>query len=590
MSSGITKDATVNISAKVDPDIATAAERIFSPLERATQNVQTRLGSIASTTALTFANVAMDIARVSTALGAIDLASAANRYVRYREEVARTAAVAGTEWERLATKYKTVGDNVATSDESVSKFARNLQQTTFDASDSSQAIEALGQEALNTNRSLDQMAGLGEAVHNEFGAQFEDIPAMLARIRTTADTLGTTGGPAALEAQLASLAGSISKFSLKTDADIAAAVSSVGELGKGLSPTQQARVQQRVIGRLESDTEGLRRQLGILYEEFYDERGKIRDNFGDLIQKVQQAAAKRWGLRAREVLSQPQNFGDAETAAAVMAFDNAEARTSATTPLTKEAAEKARTFLDSDIGRDIVKRLRIERNKRDEGGGPLADIQAATGEWMSEHPFLTLFGGQAAWRLGSQALGWAFKGTAAGEGALGAVGAASPAGQLVTGGLGWLGGTVAGSLAAGTGLAALTYFALDKMGLGKFNDSIEPFRKQLEAQGNATREGRVYAIVRAAERADEGGFTPERYRQELGPRLMGEIARDPALQAVASGAASGVVPHGLDQQAPQLAAALRDALKDVKFNVQLQLQDDTGSPHRVVVANRGARQ
>lgn len=586
MPGGIQRDATVHVRAEVDDDIATTAERLFSPLERAAQNVQSRLGAITSTLGATFANVATDVARVSTALGAIDLGASVNRYVRYREEVARTAASVKTSWESLAGQYKAVGDKTLVSDEAIARVSRGLQQTTFDASDSSKAIEALGNEAIATNRSLDQMAPIGASLRSELGQSFADIPDSLARIRTAADRLGTSGGPAALQAEVASLSSAISQFSLKTRADFAQAVGSIAELGRGLPAALQARVQQRVLGRLGSDTEGLRRQLGIRFEEFYDEQGHVRQDLGTLVERIQRAATRRWGLRAREVLSQPQNFGP-EAAAAIMGFDRSEATKAATATLSTEAADRARAFRQSEIGEDIAKRLRIEQNKRDNGGGALAGIQASIGEFMSEHPLASLFGLSASGHLTGQFVRWAFSG---GGGAGGVARMASPAARVAGGVVNWLGSSALGNLAGGAGMAALTYKALDAMGLGRFNDAIEPFRAQLQRQQEQTRVGRVYAIVRAAERATTGGFSPEAYREQLGPRLMAEIARDPALQSVASAAINGGAPGTLAQEAPQLAAALRDALKEVQLNVNVQLRDDSTSPHRVVAIQKGARQ
>lgn len=587
MSGGITRDATVHVRAEIDDDIATTAERLFSPLERGAQAVQSRLGAITSTLGQTFANVASDIARVSTALGAVDLGSSVQRYVRYREEVARTAASVKASWEGLSGQYKTIGDRALVSDEAIAKVARSLQQTTYDASDSSKAIEALGSEAIATNRSLDQMASIGASLRAELGQSFSAIPDALGRIRAAADNVGMSGGPAALQADVASLSAAISQFAIKSENDFSGAVGSLAELGRGLPAAQQARVQQRVVGRLLSDTEGLRRQLGIRNEDFYDEQGHVRQDLGALVARIQTMATKRWGLRAREVLAQPQNFGP-EGAAAIFGFDPQAARHAAEAPLSTEASERARAFRDSAVGEDIAKRNRTEQNKRDNAGGALAGVQSYVGELMSEHPFLSLFGVGAAGQLTGQLARWA---TTGGSGVAGAARAAAPLARLSSGALNWLGGSVAGNLVGGVGLAALTAKALDAAGLARFNASIEPFRKQLIEQGEATRRGRAYAIVRAAERvSDDGDSSPEAYRAALGPRLMAEIGRDPALQSVASGAINREVPAGLAEQAPQLAAVLRDALKELQLNVQVHLVDDSASPHRVVAAQRGARQ
>jgi hypothetical protein len=605
MGGGITKDATVRVGLEVDDDVATAADRILGPIDRAAQSVHAKLGAVASETGRVFANVAMDVARVATALGTVDLAASVARFVRYREEVARTAASTGQSFDALGQKYKTVGDRLAISDEAVSRFSRGMQIATYDASDSSRAIEALGNEALLTNRSLDQMAPIGEALHNELGQSFDDIPDALGRIDAAAEKLGTSGGPAALQTEIASLGATISQVSIKSRADFANIAGSIAEIGRGLPAKQQERVQQRIVGRIFSDTEGLRRQLGVNFEQFYDEQGKVRD-FPALLQRVQQMAVKRWGLHAREVLSQPQNFGP-EGAAAIMGYDPDAARTAAETRLSTTAAERRRSFRQSSAGESIAERYRAEEAKRDQIGSAIAKGQDWIGSLFEGHPLLGHLAMMTGVQLGGAGLKWLFtprlmqaaagalgggEGLAIGGGALSKI---SPAVRLGAGAFRWLLSGSAGSIATGAlALSALTTYGGIKMtGLDKFNETIGAQRNQLEQQLETARIGRVYAILRAAERSstvEAGGFSSERYRRELGPRLMGEIAQDPALQLVASGAANGAVPAGLGQQAPALAAALRDALKEIQLNVQVQLQDDSGSPHRVVARQKGAHQ
>jgi hypothetical protein len=600
MSGGITKDATVKLGVEVDSELSTAADRIFGSIERSAQNVYGHVKSAASAAGQALGNVAMDVARVSTALTTVDLGASVSRFVTYREEVARTAAATGRSFDQLAGNYKAVGDRLAISDETVSRFSRGLQQATYDAGDSSRAIAALGNEALATNRSLDQMAPIGEALHNELAQSFEDIPDALARIDAAAENLATSGGPAALQAQVAALGGTISQVSIKGREDFAAIVGSIGELGRGLPAKQQERVQQRILGRIMSDTEGLRRNLGAKFEDFYDEQGRVKD-LPALIQSIQQMATKRWGLRAREVLSQGQNFGP-EAAAAIMAYDPAAARAAATAAPSTTAADLAQSFRQSGVGEDIATRNRIDEDKRDQAGKLLADWQTKIGKLFLGHPIAGAVATQTGLRLGADLVKWAFTPTAvggiaasggAGGGAAAAANVASkvsPIGRVATGGLGWLGG---GSAAIGLGAIAAalatTMAGIKMTGLDRFNATIGAQEQQIRAQFDTTRIGRVRAIVRAADRAGGAGLTPERYRSELGPRLYGEIARDPLLQLAASGAANREVPAALTQQAPELAAALKEALRDA-IQVQVQLVDDSSSPHRVVAVQKGARQ
>ena len=58
--------------------------------------------ALASETGRVFANVAMDVARVATALGTIDLGAAVSRFVHYREEGARTAPKVNFDFQKSA--------------------------------------------------------------------------------------------------------------------------------------------------------------------------------------------------------------------------------------------------------------------------------------------------------------------------------------------------------------------------------------------------------------------------------------------------------------------------------------------------------
>src|SRR5262245_50560818 len=106
MSGGITKDATVHLGVEVDSDLSTAADRIFSSIERSAQGVYGHIKSAASAAGQALGNVAQDMARVATALTTIDLGASVSRFVTYREEVARTAASTGRSFEQLAGNYK----------------------------------------------------------------------------------------------------------------------------------------------------------------------------------------------------------------------------------------------------------------------------------------------------------------------------------------------------------------------------------------------------------------------------------------------------------------------------------------------------
>jgi hypothetical protein len=591
---GIVKDAEVRVGITGTEDIAGAAERALGPWERAGKRVQSALGSLGTAVGGALAGIAQDIARVGTALGAIDLAGSTAKFLSYREQLARTSVVAGASIDALRQRFKQLGDKTTLPDEALARFSGSLRQATYDTGDSSASVKALADEALATGRSLEQLGPLGETLHTALGTGLTDLPDALARIRTAAEELGTSGGPAALQDQIAHLGGVFSQVSIKGKADSDALIATVGELGRGLPARQQAEVQQRVLSRLLANPEGLRHQLGIDVDKFYDAQGKVNDLPG-LIEKVRENAIKRWGSRAREIMSQPQNLGSVGTAA-LWAFDVEAARRAARAPLSTGAAETGAAFRTSEVGEDIARRNKLAQEKRDQAGGLLAKIQSGLSSVLPENPLVQFALLQLAGRLGSAGIGALL----AGGGAAGG-GAAAPslAGRALSSTLQGIGGGTTGiGLAAVAASLLTTYGGFKLLGLDDFNAKREQITAETEQQLEAQRRGRVGAIVRAAERAAGTDPTPEGFRRELGTRLVSEIEGVPeagvpgdrTLQAIAAGLATGTVPASVGREAPDLVAALREALKDSPLEVVVHIEDASGHPNHVVARSKGAPQ
>jgi hypothetical protein len=325
----------------------------------------------------------------------------------------------------------------------------------------------------------------------------------------------------------------------------------------------------------------------VKFEDFYNEEGKVRDLPGRL-EQVRQMAVRRWGMRAREVLSQSQNFGP-EGAAALLAFDINAARAAAQAQTSGRAAKTAEGFRSSDVGADIARRHRLSADKRDQAGGLLASIQSGISSVLPDNPLLQFALLQLAGRVGAGAIGTFF-----GSGG-GAATGGSVAGRVLAAGLGGTGGAVlAGASAAFLNL----YGGMKLMGVDQLNAARPQIEAETQAHLELQRQGRVHAIVRAAERAATTDPTPEGYSRELGPRLIAMlegvpsqgVPGDEALRQIASGLATGTVPASVSQQAPDLVAALREALKDSPLEVVVHIEDASGHPNAVVVQSRGAQQ
>jgi hypothetical protein len=76
-----------------------------------------------------FRNMASDIACVSTALGTLDLAGWIDRFLSYRNEMARQAVAVGSNLDQLRDRYKALVDRTALPDESIARLSSVLRQT-----------------------------------------------------------------------------------------------------------------------------------------------------------------------------------------------------------------------------------------------------------------------------------------------------------------------------------------------------------------------------------------------------------------------------------------------------------------------------
>jgi hypothetical protein len=296
------------------------------------------------------------------------------------------------------------------------------------------------------------------------------------------------------------------------------------------------------------------------------------------------------------VLAQDQNLG-AQLAAAVMRVDPAEVKRVAQITPSRKAEESTGAFLRSEAGETLKLEHRREREMREGPGSWLAAVQRAVGKTFEGHPFLGYLTQGVGVGLAGAGVKWLFGASGIAGGAEAAGGAATAArgsrlAQGLTTTLRIIGGGSAGVGAAAVGLGLATSIAGFKMaGLDELAEKRPQIESETRRQLELEREGRARALGRAFFRA---GGELDAFRDEIGPALLGQVRRDPALDLVGRGLVEGRVPEELEQGAPDIAGVLREMVDELKaLRAQppvIQVQDDSGHPNRIVAVQGRARQ
>lgn len=325
-----------------------------------------------------------DIGSMSMALTRVDPGSAAQKFRDYRRTVTEMSVAAGRSIGDLKNSFSALSNSTLLPDDQIASFSGQLAKMTYDFGDSSKAIEALRGSGVATGRSLEEMGGIAETLHNNMGVAFNDMPDVLGKVESAAKTLGTTGGPAALMDDLQALGGMLGQVSMKGKSDVEDLVATMAALGKGLRPEQQKQVMGAFIGTFTQGGEQLRRNLGIKREDFYDEAGNVKVNSAG-VKKLQQFYLNRTGGNADQARLLA-SFQSPQLAAALfrpgLMDDMRKAELAA--PGTAGAAALA-TLRATDHGRETATQIAREQETRENVGGKANAMQQAAANAMPQN-------------------------------------------------------------------------------------------------------------------------------------------------------------------------------------------------------------
>lgn len=508
-----------------------------------------------------------NLGSMSMALAHVDPGSAAQKFRDYRRVVTEMSMSSGRSISDLKGQFASLSDHTLLPDEQVQDFSASLAKATYDFGDSRKAIEALRGSGIATGRSLEDMSGVAETLHNSMGVQMSDIPEMMGRIEASAKSMGTTGGPAALMDDLQALGGVLSQVSITGKRSAGDLVGVLAAIGKGRNPEQAKQVQAALVGSFTSGGEQMRLNLGIKRQDFYDPNGNVRVNAQN-VQKLRDFYLRRAGgnvERAQSLASFSGNMGP-QLAAAIFRPGLIADMKKASTEAAPGTGDKALTALRaSEHGVETAKQNARDRETRENVGEKANAAQQAAANIMPQNSmarmFVTGIGGGIASSLTSAIVGKGLEKAAGGLAAtLFKVSVQGDKASLVFSKLGALKGIGGAAAVAGAGMLgyeAGTY--LDK----KFGISTK-IANALDYKSQAKEDAGVLANKAAL-------MSRENAKQAK--------VKEFEAQGFSPGMALRYAEH--PEEAPKAA-------KQPPVEVKLTIEDASGHPNQVVQQQKGS--
>jgi hypothetical protein len=444
---------------KVDVEGAAEAQRKLKQLTEGFKDWGRTIGGLA-------AGVAKDLGSASTALARVDPGAAAQKFRDFRKTVTEASVASGRSLDALKSQFADLSNKTLLPDEQVADFSQALGRATYDFNDSRKAVEALRGSGAAAGRSLEEMGGIAETLHNQMGQSLDDIPDALASIEAAAKALGTTGGPAALMDDIQALGGVLSQVSVTGKRSANDLVAVLAALGKGRNVEQAKAIQSALVGRFAAGGEQMRLNLGIKRQDFYDDNGNVRVNAQN-VQRLRDFYLKRTGgdvERAKSLASFSGNLGP-QLAAALFRPGLIEDMKRAATAKTEAGGSTAgpdalAKLRASQHGIETARQNQRDREQRENLGSKVNAAQQTVADALPDNALLRMgalgIGGGVAGKLTDQLFGALGKGAGSAAASLFQVAEAGGKAQLVFGG-GSSGASVpvAGAAAAVGGTVAL---------------------------------------------------------------------------------------------------------------------------------------
>ncbi len=571
------KDAKVTVGVEGAQEVARAADQALAPWERISKTVGGSFGKVRGAVGEAVQGIVSDLGHVVTVAGTISFASAAERVRAFEDATARMGVATGSNVEIIRARFERLAEETATKPEEIAAWTSQVGRLTYSYDGATKAVESMQEEALESGRTLGELAPLTVTLQT-IGKASGDVGRALGVINAQAEAFRTIGGPTALKDQIVSLSDVTSHFAIQAEGDFARVTALIAGLGKGLAPVAAGRVQQQALSSVAADPLRWERYLG---HSVTDEHGQVADPTR-VLREIVEKTKRRYGTHARRVLEL--NFG-AETGAAMFAADWGEIdRVGKVQPAPSKGALAA--FKATDAGRRAVDAAKKDAAMRAAVGSEsvVGHVANAVSHLAADHPIATAVGAQVGMGLvktGARTLAGVLGGGGAAAGG-GAAGAGAAAGQAAAGAGSGILGRVAGTLLGAPAQAAI-WQATSIYDWAKASHELSVARPQIIAETAAPlaaqRANRARQLVTTWAESETIGEWKKKAPSELA-----QAAYDPALNAVARGLVEGQMD--MKDLPADMAAAVAEALRGSQL--QVTIINASGGPVEAVQDEKGS--
>lgn len=422
------KDVKLTAGIEGADEVGKAAAKALAPWESGAKKVGGALKGA-------FVGAFQDAARLVTVSNAISLDKAFESARKYRSEIGLLSATAGPVGQ-LRAQIDGISRQKLLREGEVVSAARGLGRITGSSKDALLALGALSDEAAATGETLTEKLPLGAALMNGLGTSAADVGSELGRVRTLADSLGTSGGLLAAEDRLTAMSGLLSEIGTKTDADRAKLEALALGLGNGLNKEAGKRASAAIIASISGNREQFAAVAGLKIGALTNADGSLNvDAALEAAQKNQAQIRRQTKDRGlQQILASARFGGDRQAGAAFLDADFTKIRAEAAAKPSTKTVGEADAYRKSEAGQAEQRQQDAERNARAAAEKllPVADKLAAL---LSAHPIAGGFGANLGINLTGQLLGGLLGGLGktligrAGGGAAGAAAAAAGVGD-----------------------------------------------------------------------------------------------------------------------------------------------------------------
>lgn len=364
---------------KIDVEGQAEAERKLKKIVGSFKDWGREIGGIV-------AGMVTNLTSVSAQLARVDPGQSAQKFRDYRRTVTEASIASQRSIGELKQSFASLSDRTLLPDEQVADFSGSLAKATYDFGDSKKAIEALRGTGVETGRTLEEMGGIAETLHNQMGVSFNNMPELFGRIEASANAMGMVGGPAALMDDIQALGGMLSQVAINGKRDAGDLVAVLAGIGKGLRPEQQKQVQAALVGRFQAGGEQMRLNLGIKRQDFYDSHGNVRVNAQN-VDRLRQFYLKRTGgnvERAQSLAAFSGNLGPQLAAALFRPDLMKNIKEAATAEPGKGGVAALDKLTKSDHGIDTAAQIARDRESRENLGAKTNAAQQITANAMPD--------------------------------------------------------------------------------------------------------------------------------------------------------------------------------------------------------------